>query len=73
MVVSATVNECRDHHMMGFDMWTIILGWVAHVLLVINSAANLFIYYGVGVKFREVFIIYLRKLVACVIPSQQYR
>ena len=49
------VNKCTHTDLGGFPAWSIALGFVSHVLLVLNSSINLMIYCLVGAKFRQVF------------------
>ena len=52
MIVLDMIKDCRESSLGGFPVWSIVLGFVSHVLLVINSSANLFIYCAIGAKFR---------------------
>ena len=43
----------------GFPVWAILLGYISNVLMVINSSANLVIYFIIGANMRE----QLRKII----------
>ena len=47
------IQTCRDTPLGGFPVWSIFCGFISHVLLVINSSANLFIYCIIGSQFRK--------------------
>ena len=49
------IHLCQDSLLGGFPIWSIFSGFLSHVLLVINSSANLFIYCSIGTKFRHHF------------------
>ena len=50
------IFSCKETALGGFPIWIIILGFVSHILLVLNSMANLLIYCLVGTKFRKAFV-----------------
>ncbi|XP_023347957.1 uncharacterized protein LOC111716716, partial [Eurytemora carolleeae] len=58
LVVLELIDECRDTQLMGFPVWSVIIGFISQVLLCINSSANLIIYCCLGAKFREVTLRY---------------
>ena len=47
------IKICRCTVLGGFPIWIILLGFVSHVLLVINSSANLVIYSLFSSRFRQ--------------------
>ena len=50
------ISSCKETELGGFPIWIIILGFVSHILLVLNSMVNLLIYCLVGTKFRKAFL-----------------
>ena len=55
ITVIEEIHICRNSILGGFPIWIIILGFVSHILLVINSSINLVIYCMFGKIFRQVF------------------
>ena len=53
-----SLELCKATLLGGFPLWAIFLGYVSHVLLVINSSANLIIYCIIGAKLRQQFSSY---------------
>jgi len=53
-----SIELCMDSLLGGFPIWSIFVGFISHVFLVINSSANLFIYCIIDPKFRNQFCKY---------------
>ncbi|XP_040577698.1 uncharacterized protein [Lepeophtheirus salmonis] len=51
-----TIKEyrfCRQHGLMGFSLWSLLMIALSHFLLAINSSTNILIYCLLSSKFRE--------------------
>ena len=46
--------SCAETELGGFPMWSIILGFVSHVLLTLNSSCNLIIYCVIVERLRNI-------------------
>ena len=59
MFVIDKIKLCKQTTLGGFPVWIIFSGFVSDILLVINSSANLFIYFIIGPEFRKQFHRYI--------------
>ena len=59
LTVIEEIQLCRCSDLGGFPVWIVILGFISHIFLVINSSTNLLIYCMFGTKFRKVLSSYI--------------
>ena len=59
ITVIEEIQLCRCSELGGFPISIVVLGFISHILLVINSSVNLLIYCIFGVRFRQVLCSYL--------------
>ena len=62
------IFSCKETDLGGFPIWIIILGFVSHIFLVLNSMANFLIYCLVGTKFRKAFV----KVFVLIVNTNKY-